>query len=79
VPRWEPYLTAPVRPTDAEELATLYKAMNPWAQEKLLLMARSMVQNWPAKRGGNLRLVTDTSQRETVVHHAADSLPRLLI
>lgn len=50
-------MTAPGRPSPAEELAALHKAMDPWAQAKLLRMARSMARGWPAKRGGHLRLV----------------------
>jgi hypothetical protein len=35
-------MTAPVRPSPAEELAALHSAMTPWAQAELIGMARDM-------------------------------------
>jgi hypothetical protein len=54
-------MSGPTRPP-AEDLAVLRAAMSPWAQAKLLRMARSMAAEWPARRGGHLRLVPSVDQ-----------------
>jgi hypothetical protein len=59
-------VTASVRPPPAEELQDLVLAMSPWAQAKLIRMAREMAKTWPAKRGGHLRLVQVARQVEAV-------------
>lgn len=50
-------MTVPVRPPPSDELQDLVRAMSPWAQAKLLRLARDMAKTWPAKRSGHLRLV----------------------